>query len=184
MDRQIRIAVKEDAKELLALYTPYVEQTAITFEYEAPTLDEFEKRIEQTLKKFPYLVAQQDGQLVGYAYAGPFRPRPAYDWAVETTIYIRQDQKKTGLGRELYQALENLLSKQHILNLYACIAYPTVEDEYLTRDSVHFHQRLGYRLVGEFYQCGYKFGRWYNMVWMEKHLGNHEANPSPVCQFN
>ena len=100
MDRQIRIAVKEDAKELLALYTPYVEQTAITFEYEAPSLDEFEKRIEQTLKKFPYLVAQQDGQLVGYAYAGPFRPRPAYDWAVETTIYIRQDQKKTGLGRE------------------------------------------------------------------------------------
>ena len=129
-------------------------------------------------------MAQQDGQLVGYAYAGPFRPRPAYDWAVETTIYIRQDQKKTGLGRELYQALENLLSKQHILNLYACIAYPTVEDEYLTRDSVHFHQRLGYRLVGEFYQCGYKFGRWYNMVWMEKHLGNHEANPSPVCRFN
>ncbi|MGN0304966.1 MAG: GNAT family N-acetyltransferase [Lachnospiraceae bacterium] len=184
MDRKIRIAVKEDAKELLALYTPYVEQTAITFEYEAPTLDEFEKRIEQTLKKFPYLVAQQDGQLVGYAYASPFKSRPAYDWAVETTIYIRQDQKKTGLGKELYQALENLLAQQHILNLYACIAYPTVEDEYLTWDSVHFHQRLGYRLVGEFYQCGYKFGRWYNMVWMEKHLGNHEANPSPVCRFN
>ena len=75
----IRMAEEGDAEAHLAIYAPYVEKTAITFEYEAPSLDEFEKRIEQTLKKFPYLVAQQDGQLVGYAYAGPFRPRPAYD---------------------------------------------------------------------------------------------------------
>ena len=95
MDLKIRIrpAKPEDAEKLLAIYAPYVEQTAITFEYEVPTVEEFRERIHNTLKKYPYLVAEQGGEPVGYAYVGPFHDRPAYDWAVETSIYV--DQNKT-----------------------------------------------------------------------------------------
>lgn len=179
----IRIATAQDAPELLKIYAPYVEKTAITFEYAVPTVQEFQERILRVLKKYPYLVAQRDGEIVGYAYAGAFKERPAYDWAVETTVYVRQDQKKKGIGRELYLALEQALALQNVLNLNACIAYPETEDEYLTKNSVRFHERLGYRLVGEFHQCGYKFGRWYNMVWMEKCIGKHEETPLPVKAF-
>lgn len=180
---RIRIATKQDAKKLVEIYAPYVEKTAITFEYDVPTVEEFEGRIENILKKYPYLVAERDGEIVGYAYAGTFYNRAAYDWAVETTVYVREDQKKTGIGKELYKALEKILAMQNILNLNACIAYLEVEDEHLTKNSVGFHEHLGYRLVGEFYKCGYKFGRWYNMVWMEKHIGEHVDNPPKVKSF-
>lgn len=180
---KIRVAVPEDAEELLYIYRPYVEKTAITFEWEVPTLSEFEERIRRTLNKYPYLVAEREQELIGYAYAGTFKGRAAYDWAVETTVYVREDQKQSGTGKKLYQALENALAMQNILNLYACIAYPKVEDEHLTKNSVQFHEHLGYRWVGEYCKCGYKFGRWYNMVWMEKFIGEHEDEPAPVKIF-
>ena len=168
---RIRIATIEDAKELLEIYGPYVENTAITFEYEVPSQDEFKKRIENILNKYPYLVAENQGEIVGYAYASSFHSRAAYQWSVETSIYIKQDQRNSGVGKALYQELERILKLQNILNLNACIAYPETEDEYLTKNSVEFHEHLGYRMVGEFHKCGYKFDRWYNMVWMEKHIG-------------
>ncbi|MDO5291331.1 MAG: GNAT family N-acetyltransferase [bacterium] len=184
MKNLIRVARIEDAKTLLEIYAPYVLHTAISFEYEVPSLEEFEERMRNVLCKYPYLVAERDGEIVGYAYAGPLKTRAAYDWAVETTIYVRKDVKKSGLGKELYHALENALALQNILNLNACIGYPEVEDEYLTKNSVQFHEHLGYRFVGEFYQCGYKFKRWYNMVWMEKQLGEHKEVPLPVKRFD
>ena len=169
MDLKIRIrpAKPEDAEKLLAIYAPYVEQTAITFEYEVPTVEEFRERIHNTLKKYPYLVAEQGGEPVGYAYVGPFHDRPAYDWAVETSIYVDQNKKRMGIGKKLHEALEEELRNRGFLNMNACIAYPAQEDEYLTRNSVEFHAHLGYRMVGQFHQCGYKFHRWYDMVWME-----------------
>lgn len=179
----IRVATPEDAEALLDIYAPYVTDTAITFEYEVPSLTEFRKRIRHTLERYPYLVMEQNGEILGYAYAGPFKERAAYDWAVETTIYVKQGMKKQGIGRKLYQALEDTLIRQNILNLNACIGYPTVEDEYLTRNSMEFHQHLGYRLVGQFYRCGYKFGRWYDMVWMEKLVGEHGVEPVRVKPF-
>ncbi len=179
----IRVATPQDAEALLAVYAPYVTDTAITFEYEVPSLTEFRERIRHTLERYPYLVMEQDGEILGYAYAGPFKERAAYDWAVETTIYVKQGMKKQGIGRKLYQALEDTLIRQNILNLNACIGYPTVEDEYLTRNSMEFHQHLGYRLVGQFYQCGYKFERWYDMVWMEKLVGEHGVEPVRVKPF-
>lgn len=179
----IRVATPQDAEALLAVYAPYVTDTAITFEYEVPSLTEFRERIRHTLERYPYLVMEQDGEILGYAYAGPFKERAAYDWAVETTIYVKQGMKKQGIGRKLYQALEDTLIRQNILNLNACIGYPTVEDEYLTRNSMEFHQHLGYRLVGQFYRCGYKFGRWYDMVWMEKLVGEHGVEPVRVKPF-
>lgn len=180
---QIRLASPQDAEKLLEIYAPYVENTAISFEYTVPTVEEFAGRIEAVRKKFPYLAAERDGEIVGYAYASPFHSRLAYQWAVETSIYVRADQRKSGVGRALYAALESILALQNVLNLNACIAYTEVEDEYLTNNSVQFHAHLGYQLVGEFHQCGYKFGRWYGMVWMEKHLGAHPANPPAVKPF-
>lgn len=183
-DIKIRIASVQDAESLLKIYAPYVERTAITFEYEVPSIQEFQNRIRHTLRKYPCLVAEANNEILGYAYAGPFKERAAYDWAVETTIYVNENIKNLGIGRILYEALENTLSAQNILNLNACIAYPVVEDDYLTKNSVEFHHHFGYRFVGEFHQCGYKFGRWYNMVWMEKHLGSHTEHPAPIKLFD
>lgn len=178
----IRVARVEDAPRLHEIYAPYARDTAITFEYEPPTLEEFRARIARTLERYPYLVAERDGRVVGYAYAGPFKARPAYDWAVETSIYVERSERRGGVGRSLHDALKMALGIQGILNMEACIATTEVEDERLTNDSARFHERMGYRLVGEFRACGFKFNRWYNMVWMELHIGAHEpdaAHPLP-----
>ena len=180
---EIRPAAVSDAERLLEIYDPYVRNTAITFEYETPSLDEFRNRIRETKKKYPYLVLLKDGRIEGYAYAGVFKGRAAYDWACETTIYLDREAQKCGLGRMLYEALETELGKMGILNLYACIAYPETEDEYLTANSAAFHAHLGYRTVGVFKKCGYKFGRWYDMVWMEKLVGEHTGTQPPVCPY-
>ncbi|MDO5423053.1 MAG: GNAT family N-acetyltransferase [Eubacteriales bacterium] len=185
MEKQvkIRVATPADAEKILAVYAPYVEKTAITFEYEVPEVEEFRGRIRKTLERYPYLVAEMDGEILGYAYTGAFVGRAAYDWAVEVSIYLREDRRKMGLGKRLYRAVEEISRAQNVLNLNACIGYPEVEDEYLTRNSVEFHGHLGYRMVGEFYKCGYKFGRWYNMVWMEKLLGKHPEVPEAFVRF-
>ena len=169
----IRNATVEDAQPLLEIYAYYVKNTAITFEYEVPSLEEFSNRIAVTLKKYPYLVLEEDGAIRGYAYAGAFVGRAAYGHSCEMTVYLDHHCKGRGYGRALYEALEQALKDRGILNLYACIGDPIVEDEYLTRNSEQFHQHLGYSRVGTFHQCGYKFGRWYNMIWMEKIIGEH-----------
>ncbi|MCR5251859.1 MAG: GNAT family N-acetyltransferase [Lachnospiraceae bacterium] len=169
----IRSATTEDAGRLLEIYAPYVENTAISFEYDVPSLEEFRSRIAATLKKYPYLVLEEDGVIRGYAYAGVFKGRAAYDHCCEVTIYLERDSKRKGFGRALYEELEDALRKIGIINLYACIADPVSEDEYLTKNSEQFHQHMGYARVGEFHECGYKFGRWYNMIWMEKMIGEH-----------
>ncbi len=169
----IRKAALSDVHRLLEIYDYYVRYTAITFDYETPSAEEFAARMEHTMERYPYLVIEQDGKVEGYAYAGIFKDRAAYDRSCETTIYIDRQCQRSGLGRRLYEALEEELKKQGILNLYACIGYPEKEDEYLTRNSAGFHEHLGYVKVGEFHKCGYKFGRWYDMIWMEKMIGEH-----------
>ena len=177
----IRTASAADAPALLKIYRPYVENTAITFEYDVPSTEEFASRIQHTLRKYPYLVAEEKGTLLGYAYAGPFHERPAYDWAVETSIYVDQSLKHRGIGRRLHDALETALREQGILNMNACIACIDVEDEYLTNDSPRFHHHMGFQMVGKFHKSGCKFGRWYDMIWMEKIIGDHREPPFPVC---
>ena len=184
----LRAAMPDDAAALLAIYAPYVTDTAITFEYYIPSEEEFCGRIKHTLEMYPYIVAEEDGVIVGYAYAGPFKGRAAYNWAVETTVYVDRNKKRGGIGTALYEALEKALAAQGILNAEACIGYPEngEEDEYLTCDSPKFHEYMGYRLVGEFRRCGYKFGRWYNMIWMEKFLGEHpdDGKVKPIKKFS
>lgn len=169
----IRDARLADARRLLKIYAYYVEHTAISFEYTVPTLSEFRSRMENTMKRYPYLVIEQDGTILGYAYAGAFVGRAAYDRSCELTIYLDCNVQKRGLGRKLYGALESRLRAIGMLNLYACIGYPEEEDEYLTRNSAAFHEHLGFEKAGTFHNCGYKFGRWYHMIWMEKIIGDH-----------
>ena len=180
---QIRAVCGDDAEALLSIYRYYVQNTAISFEWEVPSLEEFRARIVHTLKKYPYLAAVQDGQILGYAYAGPFVGRAAYSWSAELTIYLAPEARKRGLGRALYEALEERLAGMGILNLYACIGVPEKEDEYLNFNSARFHAHMGFTRCGEFHQCGCKFGRWYNMVWMEKIIGEHGNAPCAVRYF-
>ena len=180
---EIRVARPDDAKKLLEIYRPYVEKTAITFEYDVPDVKEFRRRIEHTLEKYPYLLAQKQGEILGYVYTGPFVGRAAYDWAAELSIYLKMDCRRRGIGRKLYEAVENIAAAQHITNLCACIGTVDAEDEYLNNNSARFHAHMGYRMVGEVRKCGYKFGRWYNMVWMEKIIGEHSENQTAVRPY-
>lgn len=186
---RIRMAVPEDAQELLSIYDYYVKETAITFEYETPSVSEFAGRIEKVLEKYPYLVAEADAsydsqdsrkRIVGYAYASDFHVREAYKWCAEMSIYLDHNLRGNGVGRALYNELENRLKNMGMLNLNACIGYPDTEDEHLTFASVRFHEKMGYSMVGEFHKCGFKFDKWYNMVWMEKLVGEHTATPPQI----
>ena len=136
------------------------------------------------MRRYPYLVAEVDGRVVGYAYAGAFVGRAAYDWACELTIYLDPEARKRGLGRALYGAMEKALGAMGVLNLYACIGYPRDgDDEYVSSNSADFHAHLGFEKIGTFTACGYKFGRWYDMIWMEKTIGQHRAGQANIVPF-
>lgn len=180
MTPTIRLARLEDVSRLREIYRYYVEETAVTFDYEVPSQEEFAARMQDIQSFYPYLVTEEAGQIVGYAYSAPFHVRPAYAWSAEMTIYLDHRQRHKGLGRLLYQQLEHYLRQMGVLNLNACIASTAVEDAYLTNHSSGFHQALGYQLVGTFHSSGYKFNRWYDMIWMEKMLGEHLELTPPV----
>ena len=179
----IRIAKEADSAALAAIYGWYVENTAVSFEYEAPTPEEFRKRIREILQTHPFLVYEEEGELLGYAYAHPLIRRKACDWAVEVSIYIRRDARGKGIGKALYEALENALRLQNICTLEACVASADILDEYLTDDSVRFHNRIGYTQVGKMSDCGYKFGRWYHLLWLEKHIAPRKKNMKNMLKF-
>lgn len=170
----LRLATTEDAEAILNIYGPYIRNTAITMEYEVPTVEQFKQRIQKTLVNYPYLVAEQDGRIVGYAYAGRFHERAAFYRSAEVSIYLDKSIHKKGLGRMLYEELEKQLKNLGILNIYASIAYTDCPDEYVDNNSKDFHGHMGYELVARFHKCAYKFGRWYDLIWMEKMVGEHE----------
>ena len=143
----LRIATVEDAEAILDIYQYYILNTAITYEYVVPSIEEFRGRIQNTLEQYPYLVCERDGEIVGYAYASRLHPRAAYDYSAESSIYVRHGLTKGGVGKELNEA------------------------------------HMGYRMIGEFKRCAYKFHTWYNMVWMEKWLDAHEGEPAPFVPF-
>jgi len=181
---QIRVATADDAEQLLAIYSPYVEQTAISFEYVPPTIEEFRERINNTLENYPYLVAEENGRILGYTYAGVFHGREAYKHSVETSLYVAMDERGRGLGAVLYSQLEEWLKRQKVYNMYACITYTDREDEYVTDASIRFHEKNGYVLVGKHQLSGYKFDRWYGVLWMEKMIGVRPEHPDPFIPFS
>ena len=172
-DIQLRMATIEDAERLLEIYTPYIKETAITFEYEVPSVREFEERIEKVLEKFPYLVAVVQDRIVGYAYASPYKTRAAYQWSVETSIYIDREYQGNGIGSVLYTKLLEVLKMQNVRNVYACVALPNAESEAL-------HKKFGFALVGRFHNVGYKLNEGHDTGWYEKHLALDSDTPKQV----
>lgn len=169
-----RLSVKpvqiSDAERLAEIYLYYVNDTAVSFEYEAPSADEFIKRIEHTTEKYPYLVCKKDDLVVGYAYAGAYSVREAYTWTVSMSIYVDKDHRREGIGSLLYASLEKELKKQGIINLLAGVAFSEEEDEYLSQDSYLFHLKEGYEKVAHMKTVGKKFDRWYDLLWMQKKI--------------
>lgn len=170
---RLRLATEADAEALLAIYAPYVRDTAITFEDTPPSLSEFRSRIGSILASYPYLVAEGEAGILGYAYASRFRARSAYDWCAEITVYIAPSAHRMGLGRLLYEKLLAILERQGVRNVYACIAWPN-------EPSVAFHQALGFAPVAHLNRCGYKLGQWWDTVWLERFLGRHDLPPAPL----
>jgi phosphinothricin acetyltransferase len=180
--RPVRV---EDAQALLDIYAFYVLETTISFELEVPTLDEFAHRIEETAESYPYLVAVDgngsgdgsdgggSGQILGFTYAHRYRERHAYDWTVETSIYLNVEKRGMGVGSQLYRALDEKLAQQGVFNITACIAGDNAE-------SIRFHTKNGFTEVGNFPHVGYKFDKWLDVVWMAKTLGELPDSPRPV----
>lgn len=170
----IRPATAQDLPRILEIYGHYVENTAASFEYTVPTLEDFTQRFLKITAKFPWLVWEEDGIVFGYAYGSlPFE-RAAYQWCAEASIYLCPEAWGKGIGRKLYAALEQLLKEQGYRKVYAII---TEANE----DSIVFHRAVGYRHTARMPDCGYKFGKWYGIVWMEKDLNTWDVPPrSPL----
>ncbi len=170
----IRNVKVDDSSELLKIYEYYVFNTAITFDLKLPSVDDFKAKINKIISKYPYICLVDDGVIKGYAYSHEFYGKEAYRFSNEVTIYLDIESKGKGYGRLLYNELEKRLKANGILNLYACIASPITPDKYLNNNSEQFHNHLGYKRIGLFTKCGYKFNTWYNMIWMEKIIGEHK----------
>ena len=157
----IRMAQTEDLPAMLEIYAPYVLNTTATFEYTVPTEAEFSARFADITRQFPWLVWEENGAVLGYAYASAPFTRAAYQWCAEPSIYLSPEIQGKGIGRKLYLALEQLLKQQGYRVLYALIT-----QENLT--SLAFHKKLGYTQIALLPDCGWKFDRWLGVVWMEK----------------
>ena len=167
---KIRDADINDAERLVEIYAPYITESAVSFEYDVPTVDEFRERIKNIKEKYPYLVCEKDGNIVGYVYASAYSKREAYDWTVGTSIYVDKNFRRMGIGSLLYSHLEEELKKIGIENLLAGVAYCEREDPYLTKDSYKFHLREGYVMAGHLKDVGKKFDRYYDLLWMQKKI--------------
>ncbi len=157
----IRIATVQDIPAMLAIYGPYIQNTAYSFEYTVPTEVEFTKRFLCYTAQMPWLVWEENGAVLGYAYGSLPFDRAAYQWCGEVSIYLAPETQGRGIGRKLYAVLEDIMWSQGYRVLYSLI---TTENT----GSLAFHEKLGYRKFAEFPNCGFKFGRWLGIIWMEK----------------
>ena len=163
----LRIAKASDTEAMLAIYAPYVLTTTATFEYDPPSQTEFDRRFETITAQFPWLVWEEEGEIMGYTYASPPYTRAAYAWCAEPTIYLRPEARGRGIGRALYTELERILYRQGYCVLYALICEEN-------RNSLAFHEKNGYHIAAHFPNCGFKFNRWLGLFWMEKRLKSVE----------
>ncbi|GGE28643.1 GNAT family N-acetyltransferase [Streptococcus himalayensis] len=159
----IRTAQVTDAAAIRAIYEPYVLKTAITFDLEVPSKEDFRRKIEQINERFPFLLAEDNGQVMGYAYASTYYDKAAYDWTAELTIYLDEEKRGSGVGSALYDALENELTQRGFKNFVVCISLPNDA-------SIAFHKKRGYEQVAHFKKVGYKFDKWHDIVWLQKSL--------------
>ena len=168
----IRFATPADVPAILAIYAPFVTDTAITFEYEVPSIAEFEARIAKIQQQYPYLVAEVNGRVLGYTYASVHRARTAYQWSVETSVYIHPDGHRQGIGRQLYTRLFDVLRQQGYYNAYAGAISPNPQSEL-------FHRSMGFEHVGTYSNIGFKMGNWHSVAWFQLTLQPYSSNPFP-----
>lgn len=159
---KFRLVKLDDAETLRNIYAPYVEKTAITFEYDVPSVDEFKQRIKEIAAQFPYLVAVDEfDHILGYAYAHTYSERKAYDWVAELSVYVGENARGQHVGSELYQRLFSLLKAQNYQRVYACITADNAQ-------SHRFHEKFGFERIGVMTKVGYKFGKWLDVEWMDE----------------
>lgn len=176
MSYKIRQVQLNDAEQILKVYTPFITDTCISFEYTVPSLEEFTQRIANISAEYPYIVLEDEGEIVGYAYAHRYLERAAYNWDVEVTIYLAPKVQGKGLGIALYDTLEKLMALQNIKNLYSCITGDNVH-------SIEMHRSMGYEYIGTFPKAGFKHDRWLDVVWMAKVIGDREQAPQDFICF-
>ena len=172
MPPALRLATPADAAGCLAIYRPFVETSHTTFETDVPSLDEFARRIESTLAARPWIVAEENGRVVGYAYASPIKDRAAYQWSVEVAVYVAAEWRGRGVGRALYEALFRCLAGQGFVNAIGIIALPNDA-------SIALHESLGFEKISHLKEIGFKLGKWHDSGWWQKRLASLPANPTP-----
>lgn len=168
----LRMATPADGPALLDVYREYI-HTPITFEYDLPSPQEFSQRVSHILEMYPYLVAEENGKILGYAYAHPERPRPAYQWNAELSIYLRSSAAGKGVGTALYRALMALLALQGVRTVYGVVTAGNPASDGL-------HRTMGFRLLGVHQKTGFKNGQWYDVLWYEKAIAPYDASPAPL----
>ena len=176
MPRTIRIASPGDAGDMVDIYAPFIRETAVTFENEVPSVEDFAGRVAGVLERFPWLACDDGGRVIGYAYATPHRARPAYRWSAETSVYVAEGRRRSGVGRALYAALLEILRVQGIRNAYAGITLPNAQ-------SAGFHESFGFRQIGTFPSVGYKQGAWRDVGWWHLRLGEVSGEPPEPGRF-
>ncbi len=168
MNLTIRPVRKTDVADILAIYSPYITDTVISFETDVPSIEEFSKRIENIQKQFPYIVCEADDKVVGYAYASKHRERSAYKYSVDVSVYVAADFHHKGIGKALYTSLFGLLEKYNYFSAYAGITLPNEK-------SIGLHKSFGFTEVGIYHNVGYKCGKWLDVIWLEKQLKEYKA---------
>jgi L-amino acid N-acyltransferase YncA len=172
----IRLAAGRDAEQIAAIYAPNVTATVISFEFEPPSVDEMRRRIEVTLERYPWLVCERQGRLLGYSYAGAHGSRAAYQWSVDVSVYVHEDARRRGVGRALYGSLFAALGLQGFYNAYAGATLPNPA-------SVGLHESVGFRPVGVYRGVGYKLGAWHDVGWWHLPIRERVADPDPPVEL-
>lgn len=170
----LRLATADDAAQIAGIYAPLVVDSAITFEVAAPSVDEMQQRIVGTSMRFPYLVAEQAGIVLGFAYAGRHRRRAAYAWSSDVSVYVATGTRRSGVGRGLYTALLDLLAAQGYANAFAGIALPNDA-------SIGLHRATGFELIGVYRSVGFKLDTWWDVAWYQRPLNAADVPPPPVA---
>ena len=174
---ELRLAKPADSGDILAIYAPYIEKTSFTFETDVPSPEAFAERISSYLESWPWLVCEVDGVIAGYAYAARYRERVAYQWSVESSVYIHDDHQRKGIARILYSALFKILKRQGFRNVYAVINLPNEK-------SVAFHESLGFSYFATYEQVGYKLGHWKNVGWWRLIVNEFGQEPAAPVLFS
>ena len=173
---KIRPALSSDASSILDVYAPYILNTTVSFETEVPAVEDFTQRIMKNQESCPWLVYDSDGVIAGYAYASKHRERAAYQWSVESSVYVNDAFQQQGIATKLYQTLFQILKYQGCRNVYAGITLPNER-------SVNFHEKMGFTKIADYRNIGYKFNRWNTVRWYELQLNNYSDVPAPFIPW-